>query len=215
MKLPSYANSALMVNVSLNLNVRSSNGRVLHICQPGHRRVTVKVVSLLFLALPWALSASAAPAGVSTSQAMPAAMVAALTKESEMPFDSFHSIAGGVVNWSGGTITAVVIEDPNSICAIYRYQEGQLDRPFDGVPCKFLGPPSLMSDRKTAMPDVVFAVELFVPNRGGMANHKVAFYYDAEKNAYCESQSLASWYLSGNRALAPDLQDGQCVAGSE
>lgn len=112
-------------------------------------------------------------------------------------------------------MAAVVIEDPNGICAIYRYQVGQLDLPFDGVPCKFLGPPSLMSDRKTAMPDVVFAVELFVPNRGGMANHKVAFYYDAEKNAYCESQSLASWYLSGNRALAPDLQDGQCVAGSE
>ena len=175
----------------------------------------MKVVSLLFLTLTWALPASAEPAGVSTSQAMPAAMVAALTKEHQMPAESFRSITDGVVSWSGGTIAAVVIEDPNGICAIYRYQEGQVDLPFDGVPCKFLGPPSLMSDRKTAMPDVVFAVELFVPNRGGMANHKVAFYYDAEKNAYCESQSLASWYLSGNRALAPDLQEGQCVAGSE
>lgn len=203
-----------MGSVSLNLNVRRSNGRVLH-SQPRHRRVKVKVVSLLFLTLTWALPASAEPAGVSTSQAMPAAMVAALTKEHQMPAESFRSITDGVVSWSGGAIAAVVIEDPNGICAIYRYQEGQLDLPFDGVPCKFLGPPSLMSDRKTAMPDVVFAVELFVPNRGGMANHKVAFYYDAEKNAYCESQSLASWYLSGNRALAPDLQDGQCVAGSE
>lgn len=203
-----------MVNVSLNLNVRRSNGRVLH-SQPRHRRVKVKVVSLLFLTLTWALPASAEPAGVSTSQAMPAAMVAALTKEHQMPAESFRSITDGVVSWSGGTMAAVVIEDPNGICAIYRYQEGQLDLPFEGVPCRFLGPPSLMSDRKTAMPDVVFAVELFVPNRGGMANHKVAFYYDAEKNAYCESQSLASWYLSGNRALAPDLQDGQCVAGSE
>lgn len=175
----------------------------------------MKVVSLLFLTLTWALPASAEPAGVSTSQAMPAAMVAALTKENQMPAESFRSITDGVVSWSGGTMAAVVIEDPNGICAIYRYQEGQLDLPFDGVPCKFLGPPSLMSDRKTDIPDVVFAVELFVPNRGGMANHKVAFYYDAEKNAYCESQSLASWYLSGNRALAPDLQDGQCVAGSE
>ena len=202
-----------MGSVSLNLNVRRSNGRVLH-SQPRHRRVKVKVVSLLFLTLTWALPASAEPAGVSTSQAMPAAMVAALTKEHQMPAESFRSITDGVVSWSGGTMAAVVIEDPNGICAIYRYQEGQLDLPFDGVPCKFLGPPSLMSDRKTAMPDVVFAVELFVPNRGGMANHKVAFYYDAEKNAYCESQSLASWYLSGNRALAPDLQDGQCVAGS-
>lgn len=203
-----------MVNVSLNLNVRRSNGRLLH-SQPRHRRVKVKVVSLLFLALTWALSASAAPAGVSTSQAMPAAMIAALTKENQMPTESFRSITDGVVSWSGGTMAAVVIEDPNGICAIYRYQEGHLDLPFDGVPCKFQGPPRLMSDRKTALPDVVFAVELFVPNRGGMANHKVAFYYDSEKNAYCESQSLASWYLSGNRALAPDLQDGQCVVRSE
>lgn len=204
-----------MVNISLNLNVRRSKGRALHIGQPRHRRVKVKVVPLLFLALTWALSASAAPAGVSTSHTMPTAMVAALTKENQMPAESFRAIADGVVSWSGGTIAAVVIEDPHGICAIYRYQDGRLDLPFDGVPCKFLGPPTLMSDRKTALPDVVFAVELFVPNRGGMAKHKVAFYYDAERNAYCESQSLASWYLSGNRALAPDLQDGQCVAGSE
>ncbi|POA49663.1 hypothetical protein C1893_04095 [Pseudomonas sp. MPR-ANC1] len=175
----------------------------------------MKVVYLLFMALTWTLSANAALVGLSTGSTMPNNMIAAIVKESEMPADSFHSIADGVLNWSGGTIAAVVIEDPNGICAIYRYQGGQLDLPFDGVPCKFQGPPSLMSDRKTAMPDVVFAVELFVPNRGGMANHKVAFYYDSEKNAYCESQSLASWYLSGNRALAPDLQDGQCLAGSE
>jgi hypothetical protein len=146
---------------------------------------------------------------------MPTAMVAALTKEDQMPAESFRAIADGVVSWSGGTMAAVVIEDPNGICAIYRYQDGRLDLPFDGVPCKFLGPPTLMSDRKTALPDVVFAVELFVPNLGAMVNHKVAFYYDAEKNAYCESQSLAGWYQFGNRALAPNLRDGQCVAGSE
>ncbi|KAE9643261.1 hypothetical protein EJA70_16625, partial [Pseudomonas sp. PB103] len=152
----------------------------------------MKVVYLLFMTLTWILSANAAPVGLSKNRTMPTNMIAAIVKESEMPADSFHSIADGAVNWSGGTMAAVVIEDPNGICAIYRYQEGQLDLPFEGVPCRFLGPPSLMSDRKTAMPDVVFAVELFVPNRGGMANHKVAFYYDAEKNAYCESQSLAS-----------------------
>lgn len=175
----------------------------------------MKVVYLLFMALTWTLSANAAPVGSSTGHTMPTNMIAAIVKESEMPADSFHSIADGVVNWSGGTIAAVVIEDPNSICAIYRYQGGQLDLPFDGVPCKFQGPPTLVSDRKTVLPDVVFAVEVFVPNLGAMVNHKVAFYYDAEKNAYCESQSLAGWYQFGNPALAPDPRDGECVAGSE
>lgn len=136
----------------------------------------MKVVYLLFMALTWTLSANAAPVGSSTGHTMPTNMIAAIVKESEMPADSFLSIADGVVNWSGGTIAAVVIEDPNSICAIYRYQGGQLDLPFDGVPCKFQGPPTLVSDRKTVLPDVVFAVEVFVANLGAMVNHKVAFY---------------------------------------
>ncbi|MNI92408.1 hypothetical protein D3C73_1501990 [compost metagenome] len=71
-----------------------------------------------------------------------------------------------------------------------------------------------MADRNGPLPDVVFDLEVFLPNRGAMVNHAVAFYYDVQKDAFCESQLLADWYQSGNRNLIPDLQDGRCAVGS-
>lgn len=49
--------------------------------------------------------------------------------------------------------------------------------------------------------------------RGAMVNDQVTFYYDAKKNAFCESQELARWYLAGVKSRMPDLQDGRCVVG--
>jgi hypothetical protein len=175
----------------------------------------MKAVALYSLIFPlFVMSAHAAPTLLNVEQSLPVAVTAAIAAENEMRAEDVHPIPFGALSWKGGVMGAVVFEDSIPNCAIYTYQSGLLDSAFAGAPCKFTGPPKFMADRNGPLPDVVFDLEVFLPNRGAMATHTVAFYYDVQKEAFCESQLLADWYQSGNRSLIPDLQDGRCAVGS-
>jgi hypothetical protein len=137
-------------------------------------------------------------------------MITAIESANHMSAQELRLIPNGSVSWKGSFIGAAAFEDSIGNCSIYTYQGGVLGDVFSNAPCKFKGPPKLKSDRKTALPDVVYELEVYVPNRGAMAGHIVALYFDSEKNAFCASDSLARWYESGNRNMKPDLQDGTC-----
>lgn len=170
------------------------------------------VLSLLMMI--FALPVSAAPTELSIEHTLPAAVIDAIAAESQMFPKDVHPLPGGAISWSGGVLGAVAFEDSISNCAIYIYKGGQLDASFTGAPCTFQGPVALLDGRKSVVPDVVYKIELYLPNRGAMVSERVAFYYDAEKNTFCESQELASWYLNGANNRIPDLQDGQCIVGA-
>jgi hypothetical protein len=176
--------------------------------------VCMKAVALYSFIFPlFGMSAYAAPTLLKAEQTLPVAVTAAIAAENEIRTTDVHPVPLGALSWKGGVIGGVVFEDSIPNCAIYSYQSGLLNSVFAGAPCTFRGPPKMMDDRKELLPDVVFELEVFLPNRGAKVNHAVAFYYDAQKDAFCESQSLADWYQSGNRNLSPDLQDGRCAIG--
>ncbi|MGF6205427.1 hypothetical protein ABH906_001433 [Pseudomonas frederiksbergensis] len=160
------------------------------------------------------VSANAAPSALKVEPSLPAAMVAAIELENHMSAQELRLIPNGSVSWKGSVVGAVAYEDSKGSCSIYTYQGGVLGEVFSNVPCKFKGPPKLKSDRKAALPDVVYELEVFLPNRGAMVNHIVALYFDAEKNAFCSSSDLANWYLSKGKNMMPDLQDGTCEVGA-
>lgn len=168
--------------------------------------------AMTFILALFALPAHAAPMMV--DQPLPAVVTAAIATENGMSLADVHPLPHGTLSWTGGVVGAVVFDDAIPNCAIYTYQRGLLNSAFENAPCKFRGMPKMMRDRKGELPDIVYELEVFLPNRGAMVNQMVAFYYDAEKDAFCESQSLAYCYQSGNRNLNPDLQDGQCVVGA-
>lgn len=175
----------------------------------------MKILSSLFIALSLVcpLNAHAVSIVLRGEQSLPVAVTAAIAAENEIRTTDVHPVPLGALSWKGGVIGGVVFEDSIPNCAIYSYQRGLLISAFAGAPCTFRGAPKMMDDRKGPVPDVVFELEVFLPNRGAMVNHVVAFYYDAQKGAFCESESLADWYQSGNRNLSPDLQDGRCAIG--
>lgn len=189
---------------------RVANGDFISLSWGAH----MKAVALYsFISSLFAMAAHAAPIRLEAEQSLPVAVTAAIASENEMRITDVHPKPFGVLSRKGDFIGAVVFEDSIPNCAIYTYQSGLLDSAFAGAPCKFQGPPKLMADRNGPLPDVVFDLEVFLPNRGAMANHAVAFYYDVQKDAFCESQLLAEWYQSGNRDLFPDIQDGRCAVG--
>lgn len=158
--------------------------------------------------------ANAAPSNLKIEPTLPPAMIAAIEEENHMSAHELRLIPKGSVSWEGSVIGAMAFEDSIGNCSIFTYQGGVLGEMFLNAPCKFKGPPKLKSDRKTALPDVVFALEVYLPNRGAMVNHIVALYFDTEKNAFCSSDSLAEWYLSDGKNMAPDLQDRRCATAS-
>ncbi|UZE11871.1 tetratricopeptide repeat protein [Pseudomonas sp. B21-053] len=158
--------------------------------------------------------ANAAPSTLQVEPKLPPAMIAAIEEENHMSAQELRLIPNGSVSWKGSVVGAAAYEDSIGNCSIYTYQGGVLGNVFSNAPCKFTGPPKLKSDRKAALPDVVYELEVYLPNRGAMVNHIVALYFDAEKNAFCSSSSLADWYLSKGKNSTPDLQDGTCEVGA-
>jgi len=174
----------------------------------------MRLVIFFALITAFALSANAAPSNLKVEPSLPAAMIAAIEEENHLSAQELRLIPNGSVSWKGSVIGAAAFEDEIGNCSIFTFQGGLLREVFVNVPCKFKGPPTLRNDRKTALPDVVYELEVYLANRGAMVNHSVAFYFDAEKNAFCASDSLAAWYQSKGRNRKPDLQDGSCAAGS-
>jgi hypothetical protein len=157
---------------------------------------------------------NAEPSSLNVEPSLPVAMIAAIEEENHMSAKELRLMPNGSVSWKGSVIGGAAFEDSIGNCSIFTYQVGLLNEVFVGVPCKFKGPPTLKNDRKNALPDVVYELEVFLANRGAMVNHTVAFYFDAVKNAFCASDLLAEWYQSGDRNRKPDIQDGMCAAGS-
>ncbi|MFJ2364908.1 hypothetical protein ACIPIN_14645 [Pseudomonas sp. NPDC087697] len=160
-------------------------------------------------------TACAEPISLHVEESPPTNMVALIASENQMLPVDIHALPDGSLSWKGGFIGAVVFEDTIKNCAIYTFERGLLNPVFADAPCEFKGPPKLMRDRGVLVPDVVYELSVFWPNRDAMVDHLVALYYDAEKDGFCESRSLADWYQSGNRNLSPNLQDGQCTVGSD
>lgn len=171
---------------------------------------------IIFFALiyTFSLPATAASSNLKVERSLPPAMVAAIEGQNHMSAQELRLIPNGSVSWKGSVVGAAAYEDSIGNCSIYTYQGGVLGNVFSNARCKFTGPPKLKSDRKAALPDVVYELEVYLPNRGAMVNHIVALYFDAEKNAFCSSSSLADWYLSKGKNRTPDLQDGTCEVGA-
>ncbi|MBC3205969.1 hypothetical protein HU755_04170 [Pseudomonas sp. SWRI111] len=135
-----------------------------------------------------------------------------IAKENEMKVDDVHSYAMGTLSWGGGFISAVTFEDSVKNCSIYVSNGKVLSSLFSGAPCEFVGKPRVESSRKVTSPDVLYDIRLFSPTSGAMADDVIALFYDLEKQTYCVSQSLGSWYQVGNKEIPADLSDGRCFS---
>ncbi|WP_248802170.1 hypothetical protein [Pseudomonas sp. MWU13-2100] len=135
-----------------------------------------------------------------------------IAKENEMTVKSIHAFPKGTLKWGDSYISAIVFEDSIKNCSIYIFANDSLSPLFNGAPCEFKGGGEINFSRASAAPDILYRVKLFLPNRGAMVDNLIAFYFDSEKKTYCESQSLASWYETGNKTMKPDLSDGKCTA---
>jgi hypothetical protein len=135
-----------------------------------------------------------------------------IAKENEMTLQDVHVLPKGTLAWGDNYISAVIFEDSIKNCSIYVVAQKALFPLFNGAPCEFKGAPEIKFSRDATKPDILYGVKLFLPNRGAMVDEVIAFYFDDEKQLYCESQSLASWYQTENKELKPDLSDGRCTA---
>ncbi|MGE7958764.1 hypothetical protein ACQKQA_19625 [Pseudomonas sp. NPDC089530] len=133
-----------------------------------------------------------------------------IAKENEVDVKDVHQFPGGTLKWEGGYVSAVVFNDSIKNCAIYVSNSGSLSLLFSGAPCEFFGSPKVNTFRRASMPDILYKVKLFLPNRGAMVDEVLAFYFDDERRTYCESQLLGDWYETGNRSIEPNISDGKC-----
>jgi len=173
----------------------------------------MKKTSLALLALATYMCSSCASSSlVSPESVLPEMQLQQIATENELRVQDVHVFPKGTVKIDSSYISAIIFEDTIKNCAIYVGAEGALSALFNGAPCEFKGAPELNFSRGKKQPDVLYSIKLFSPSQGAMADEVVAFYFDSEKNSYCESQSLSNWYQTGNKNMEPDLSDGRCKA---
>lgn len=173
----------------------------------------MKKTSLALLALAAYMSSSCASSSlVSPESVLPDKHVQQIAIENESRVRDVHVFPKGTVKIDSSYISAIIFGDNIKNCTIYVGAEDALSALFNGAPCEFKGAPELSFSRGKKQPDVLYSIKLFSPSQGAMADEVVAFYFDSDKNSYCESQSLSSWYQTANKNMDPDLSDGRCKA---
>ena len=173
----------------------------------------MKKTSLVLLALAaYMCSSCASSSSVNSESVLPEILLERIATENELKVQDVHVFPKGTLKIDDSYISAIVFEDSIKNCTIYVSAQDTLSALFNGAPCEFKGAPELKFSRATGQPDVLYSIKLFSPNQGAMADEVVAFYFDAGKKSYCESQSLSSWYQTGNKSIKPDLSDGKCTA---
>lgn len=141
---------------------------------------------------------------------LPVAIEKIISKENEVDVKDVHQFPEGTFKWERGYISAISFEDSIKNCSVYVFNDESLSLLFSGAPCEFSSGPQIDSSRKTSMPDILYRVKIFLPNRGAMVDEVLAFYFDSERKTYCESRFLGDWYEAGNRNVKPDISDGKC-----
>ncbi|WDG81378.1 hypothetical protein PUP68_00295 [Pseudomonas chlororaphis] len=141
---------------------------------------------------------------------LPVTIEKIIAKENEVDLKDVHQFPNGTLKWEGGYISAIAFDGSTKSCAVYISNSGSLSLLFSGASCEFSGSPKVEILRKASMPDVLYKVKLFLPNRGAMVDEILAFYFDDERKTYCESQLLGDWYETGNRSIEPNISDGKC-----
>ncbi|AZD89296.1 hypothetical protein C4K14_6517 [Pseudomonas chlororaphis subsp. aureofaciens] len=141
---------------------------------------------------------------------LPFAIEKTIAKENEVDVKDAHQLPEGTFKWEGGYISAISFEDSIKNCVVYVFNNESLSLLFSSAPCEFSSGPQIDSSRKTSMPDILYRVKIFLPNRGAMVDEVLAFYFDGERKTYCESRFLGDWYETGNRKIEPDVSDGKC-----
>ncbi|WP_143492584.1 hypothetical protein [Pseudomonas chlororaphis] len=141
---------------------------------------------------------------------LPVAIEQIIAKENEVDVKDVHQFPEGTFKWESGYISAISFEDSIKNCSVYVFNNELLSLLFSGAPCEFSSGPQVDSSRKTSMPDILYRVKVFLPNRGAMVDEVLAFYFDGERKTYCESSFLGDWYEAGNRNIKPDISDGKC-----
>ncbi|MHC8405074.1 hypothetical protein [Pseudomonas sp. TMB3-21] len=173
----------------------------------------MKKISLALLALAaYMCSSCASTSWVDSESVLPETLLERIATENELKVQDVYVFPEGTLKIDDSYITAIIFEDSINNCTIYVSAQDTLSALFNGAPCEFRGAPELKFLRSTERPDVLYRVKLFSPNQGAMADEVIVFYFDVEKNSYCESQSLSSWYQTGNKTIKPDLTDGKCSA---
>ncbi|MGE8147133.1 hypothetical protein ACQKP7_18340 [Pseudomonas frederiksbergensis] len=170
------------------------------------------VLGFLILAAYMTSSCASSNGKGAIESELPNALVEKIASENELKVQDVHVFPQGTLKLQSGYISAIVFEDSIKNCTIYVSAENSLNALFNGAPCEFKGAPELKISRNTEKPDILYSIKLFSPSQGAMADEIVAFYFDTAKKSYCESQSLSSWYQTGNKDMKPDLSDGRCTA---
>ncbi|WPN57836.1 hypothetical protein [Pseudomonas sp. P9_31] len=169
---------------------------------------------LLFLLLSFAGSGYAnAGEKLAIVTELPSVVLGAISEKNSSVVEKIRVESGGALKWGSEYLVFISPKSDEKICSVYKYSNDTLFSLFDGVPCEFKGAAEINESRNTSMPDVLYKIELYLPNRGAMADEMIALYFDEQKTTYCLSRSLSDWYQNSDKKYPPDLSDGQCGYG--
>jgi hypothetical protein len=144
---------------------------------------------------------------------LPRVVLDAISERNSLGVDKIKVETGGALKWGSEYLVFVSPKSADKICSVYKYSNSALFSLFDGVPCEFKGAVEINESRSAAMPDVLYKIELFLPNRGAMVSEMIALFFDDQKSTYCLSRSLSDWYQNSDKTYPPDLSDGECGYG--
>ncbi|UZE11875.1 hypothetical protein [Pseudomonas sp. B21-053] len=169
---------------------------------------------VIFLLLSFATGCCAnANENILLAPELPKVMLGAISERNATSVDKVKIESGGALKWGSEYLVSISIKGEQKSCSVYKYTGNILFSLFNGVPCEFKGPADVNESRNTSMPDILYKIKLYLPNRGAMTDEMIALYFDEQKATYCLSGSLSDWYQNSDKKYPPDLSDGQCGYG--
>jgi|SRR5471030_2052609 len=144
---------------------------------------------------------------------LPKVVLGSISERNATSVDKVKIESGGALKWGGEYLVSISIKGEEKSCSVYKYASSTLFSLFNGVPCEFKGAAEINESRNTSMPDILYKIKLYLPNRGAMTDEMIALYFDEQKATYCLSSSLSDWYQNSDKKYPPDLSDEQCGYG--